>query len=265
MHSDVDQYETSTTGLTPDSELLTVLSAEAARVAGEEVQPRNPSRIRSSTDATYTSQGRTNTYPKSTRRRRVWAAPPPQRVVLPRAKPSRRNPGSVLRSHAQRLSGLLKNDETRAEVIGKAGRDGGKEPKTRHGKGLYDGKQGRRRESERGRPSPASAVSEKISAVGARCDVCCSRNDEDGGVERREVGGVVGCSLRNVVGAQQMVQPDGWSNRSSATRVRREQISAPPIASGRNDGLKTKEFDGSALLVGHFSVHLLTGLVCDLT
>ena len=52
-----------------------------------------------------------------------------------------------------RVSGLLKNDETRAEVIGKAGRDGGKEPKTRHGKGLYDGKQGRRRESERGRPS----------------------------------------------------------------------------------------------------------------
>ena len=47
-------------------------------------------------------------------------------------------------------------------------------------------------------------------------------------------------SLRNVVGAQQMVQPDGWSNRSSATRVRREQISAPPIASGRNDGLKNE-------------------------
>ena len=35
MHSDVDQYGTSTTGLTPDSELFTVLSAEA----GEEVQP----------------------------------------------------------------------------------------------------------------------------------------------------------------------------------------------------------------------------------
>ena len=204
------------------------------------MQPRNPSRIRSSIDATYTSQGRTNTYPKSTRRRRVWAAPPPQRVVLPRAEPSRRNPGSVLRSHAQRLSGLLKNDKTRAEVIGKAGRDGGKEPNTRHGKGLYDGKQGPRRESERGRPSPASAVSEKISAVGARCDVCCSRNDEDGGVERREVGGVAGCSLRNIVGAQQMVQPDGWSNRYSATRVRREQISAPPIASGRNDVLQNE-------------------------
>ena len=51
------------------------------------------------------------------------------------------------------------------------------------GKGYYDGKQGRRRESERGRPSPARAVSEKISASGARCDVCCSRNDEDGGFE----------------------------------------------------------------------------------
>ena len=40
VHSDVGQCETSTTGLTPDSGLFTVLSAEAARVAGEEVQPR---------------------------------------------------------------------------------------------------------------------------------------------------------------------------------------------------------------------------------
>ena len=45
MHSDVDQDETST-GLTPDSELFSVLFAEAARVAGEEVQPRKPSRVR---------------------------------------------------------------------------------------------------------------------------------------------------------------------------------------------------------------------------
>ena len=111
MHSDVDQYETSTPGLTPESELLTVLPAEAARVAGEEVQPRKSSRVRSSTYVTYTSP-----YPKGTRGRRVWAAPPPQRVVFPRAEPGRRNPGSVLRSHAQRVSGLLKNDETRAEV-----------------------------------------------------------------------------------------------------------------------------------------------------
>ena len=42
----------------------------------------------------------------------------------------------------------------------------------------------------------------------------------------------------NVVGAQQMVQPDGWSNRSSAVRVRREQTSAPPIASERGDAFK---------------------------
>ena len=48
MHSDAEQYETSTTELTPDSELFTVLSAEAARVAGEGVQPRKPSRVRSS-------------------------------------------------------------------------------------------------------------------------------------------------------------------------------------------------------------------------
>ena len=59
MHSDVDQYETSTTGLTPDSELFTVLPAEAARVAGEDVQPRKPSGVRSSTCVASTGQGRT--------------------------------------------------------------------------------------------------------------------------------------------------------------------------------------------------------------
>ena len=68
MHSDVDQCETSTTGLTPDF-------AEVARVAGEEVQSRKPSRVRSSAGATYTSQGKTNTCPKMTRRRIMWAAP----------------------------------------------------------------------------------------------------------------------------------------------------------------------------------------------
>ena len=65
MHSVVDQYVTSTTGSTPDSELFTVLPAEAARVTGEEVQPRKPSRVRSSTDVTYTSEGRTREHARS--------------------------------------------------------------------------------------------------------------------------------------------------------------------------------------------------------
>ena len=82
-HSDVDQCETSTTGLTTGSELFTVLPAEAARVAGEEVQPRKLSRVRCCTDAADTSQGRTNTHLKTTRRRRTCAAPPPRRVVFP--------------------------------------------------------------------------------------------------------------------------------------------------------------------------------------
>ena len=64
MHSDDDQYETSTTGLTPDSELFTVLPADAARVAGEEMQSRKPSRVRSSTYVTQTCQVRTNIFPK---------------------------------------------------------------------------------------------------------------------------------------------------------------------------------------------------------
>ena len=105
---------TSATGLTSDSELFTVLSAEAARVAGEEAQSRKLARVRSCTGVADTSQGRTDTYPKTTRRRRTCTAPPLRRVVFPRAEPSRRNHGSVLRSHKGRV-----------EVVGKAGRDGG--------------------------------------------------------------------------------------------------------------------------------------------
>ena len=97
MHSDVDQDETSTTGLTPDSEMFTVLSAEAARVAGEEVQPRKPLRVRSCTDAANTSQGRTN---KNDAKKKDVCF---NESFFPRAEPSRRNPGSVLRSHGQRV------------------------------------------------------------------------------------------------------------------------------------------------------------------
>ena len=149
--------------------------------------------------------------------------------------------------HARRVSGLLKNDEKRAEVIGKAGRDGGKELQTRSGKGLNDGKQVRRMESERLRPSPSREDFEKFSAVGAGyasgpCPkkICCSRNDGDGGVGRRKVCGVACCPLRNVVEALRMVQPDGWASRSSSARVRREQVSAPTTASGTSDGFENE-------------------------
>ena len=54
------------------------------------------------------------------------------------------------------------------------------------------------------------------------------------------------------------MQPDGGSRRSSSARVRREQLSAPPTSSGEMKASKTKEFDGIALLVGHFSVPVLT-------
>ena len=128
----------------------------------------------------------------------------------------------MLRSHAQRVSGLLKNDEKRAEVKGKAGRDVGTELQTRSGKGLME-KKVRLMESKRLRPSPSRADFEKLSAVGAGYasgpypkNICC------------------------VVEAQRMVQPDGWSSRSSSARVRREQMSAPATASGRSDGLENE-------------------------
>ena len=126
--------------LTPDSELFTVLSAEAARVAGEEAQSRKLARFGPCTDAADTNQKRTHTYPKTTRRRRTCTAPPPRRVVFPQAEPSRRNHGSVLRSHAQHVSDLLENDKGRVEVVSKAGGDGGGKLQTRSGKWLDDSK-----------------------------------------------------------------------------------------------------------------------------
>ena len=137
MHSDVDQCETSTKGLTLTQSCLLFSLPK-------------PRELRVKKCSLESLRG---------------SAPP--FLLHPRTKLSRRNPGSLLRSHAQRVSGLLLNDETRAEVVGKAGRDGGKEPKTRPGKLLYDGKQGRQMESELARPSLARAVFENFSAVGA--------------------------------------------------------------------------------------------------
>ena len=240
LHSDVDRYVTSTTGLTPDSELFTELPAEASRVTGEEVQPRKPSRVRSSTDVTHMSREDKYISKSDAKKKSVGCtSSSTSRFAASRTESPR--------SHAHRVSGLLKDDETRAEVVGEAGRVGGKEPKTRHGKRLHDGKQGRRTEPKRARPSPARAVFEKFSAVGAgsasghypEC-ACCSRHDGDEGVERPEVGGVAGCSLRNVVEVQQWVRPDGWSFRSSSTSVRREQMCAPPSASKTGDGLENE-------------------------
>ena len=58
MHSDVDQCGTAASVATADSELLTVLSAEAARVAGEETQTRKPAQERSYADAADLNEGR---------------------------------------------------------------------------------------------------------------------------------------------------------------------------------------------------------------
>ena len=85
------------------------------------MKKRNLESFQESALALVLSEGRTYPCPKATRRRRVWA----QQVVLSRAEPSRRNHGSVLRSHAHRVCGLLKNDDARAEVYGEAGRVGG--------------------------------------------------------------------------------------------------------------------------------------------
>ena len=199
MHSDVNQYETSTTGFTPDSELFTVLPAEAARVTNEEVQLRKSSRSAPPLMLHTQVKGGQIHIPNQREEEECGL----HLLLNESFCREQSNPGSVLRSHAHRVSGLLENDETRADVIGKAGRVGGKEPKTLHGKGFYDGIRGRRLESERARPSPARAVFEQISAVGAGSasgphpeNACCSHHDGDGGVERPEVGGVAGCSLR---------------------------------------------------------------------
>ena len=95
MHSVVDQCGTAASASTADPVLLTVLSAEAARVAGEEAQTRKPSRERSYAFAADLNKGRTDTYPKTARKRRSCtnsspgcngksglSAPPLRRVVF---------------------------------------------------------------------------------------------------------------------------------------------------------------------------------------
>ena len=75
MHPDEDQDGTSATEFTPDSELFTVLSAEAARVAGEEAQFR--------TGAADISQGKTDTFFRKRREEEeTCTAPLPRRVVF---------------------------------------------------------------------------------------------------------------------------------------------------------------------------------------
>ena len=56
-HLDVDQCGPSATGSAPDSELLAVLSAEAARVASEEAETRKRSRVRSCAGVADQSRG----------------------------------------------------------------------------------------------------------------------------------------------------------------------------------------------------------------
>ena len=106
------------TGSAPDSELLAVLAAEAARVACKEAQTRKRSRVRSCAGADQ-SWGRMGKGPITTRVRiRAHAAAaslvcqhsPLRRAVLPPAEPSHRSQRfSAARS--QRVSGLFKNGD----------------------------------------------------------------------------------------------------------------------------------------------------------
>ena len=206
MHSDVDQCGPSASGSAPDVELLAVLSAEAARVASEEAQARKQSASRPCAGAADLNEGRTDTYPKTTRRRRSCTRSSPKkkgtRVVLPRAEPSRRNHGSGLHRHGQQVSGLLRKDEGQAEGVGKVGRDGN------------------------ARRGPCSMGNY------SRNDVCGN------GGERRGICSDDCCPIRGMLAAQRVVRPDGWSAHSSSAGVRRKQLGHPLISSGRGEGLE---------------------------
>ena len=65
-YSDIDQRGMTAKGSTPGSELFAVLSAGAARVAGEEAQSRKLSRVRSCAGVAGLSRGRTEPCPTTT-------------------------------------------------------------------------------------------------------------------------------------------------------------------------------------------------------
>ena len=163
---------------------------------------------------------------RPTLQRRVWLVSTPlRRVVLPRGEPSHINHGSALHSHAQRVSGHFKNDEGRAEAVGKVGRDGGGNTgttehsrlRTRSGKWPDGSKQVRWVDSKLLRSSPSRADSIGLSVVGARnvsgpspMGSCCSSNDEGGNNgESRGVCDDACCPILNVLKAQRVMQTDG--------------------------------------------------------
>ena len=183
------------------------------------------------------------------------SAHPLRRVVLSRGEPSHRNHGSALHSHAQRVSGLFKNDEGGTEAVGKVGRDGGgntgttKRSRLRTRKWLDGSKQVRWVDSKLLRSSrpvrtpwgylwfapgmsrgplpwaAAAAAVLKVAIRGKRrgvCDDAC-------------------CPIRNVLEVQRVVQPDGWSGHSCSAKVRREQLDAPLSSPGRGEGLQNGE------------------------
>ena len=65
-YSDIDQRGMTAKGSTPGSELFAVLSAGAARVAGEEAQSRKLSRVRSCAGVAGLRRGRTEPCPTTT-------------------------------------------------------------------------------------------------------------------------------------------------------------------------------------------------------
>ena len=148
----------------------------------------------------------------------------------------------------------MKNDEKRAEVIGKAGRDDGKELRKRTGKGLDDGKQLRRMESERLGPSPPRADFEKTLGGCRRVPRirAAAANDGDGGVQRREVCSVACCPPRNTFEAQRMVQPDRLVKSFFLGKGQARADERPrPLLLGEVMALKTKESVRSALFISH--------------
>ena len=239
-------------GSAPDSELLAVLSAEAARAAGEETQVGNGRDVAPAlvSPAKIEESSRSRREEREHVRARAHAAAaslacqhPLRRVFLPRTEQGHRSHGPALHGHAQRVSGICEHDAWRPKVVLLPKLDEMVVEVLEHlyfqgyGHGAADYLMAAVKfvgwvQSFSDLPRAVRAL-KRVSSVSAGNVSglsplgCCSGNDEcSTGGERRICGDARG-PVRGLLEAQRTVQSDGRPSYSSSSGVGREQLGSP--------------------------------------